>query len=265
MLLKLLVEAFVPEGPLVVGIDETLQRRRGKRITAKGSTGSGALQSRAFREGQRSAVGVLDAPRADPVVQTRLALHFLSVLAPSERYAAERGKKRHKKLTDWARQSLFLVRCWWPEREIVAVADSGYAAIALLSRCARLSKPIAMVTRLRLDPRSTNRPHHARLVNWDDPATMASVCPTLRWWSKIRVPCGGPSRSPTGTAAESVLSRPPRRRRSGTTRDCRRYPCDGYWSVIRKAPSPPKPCSAPTWAPIPNESCRGSSYAENLR
>jgi hypothetical protein len=33
----LLVEAFVPEGsPLVVGIDETLERRWGKRIAAKG-------------------------------------------------------------------------------------------------------------------------------------------------------------------------------------------------------------------------------------
>ena len=32
-----LVEAFVAEGdPLVVGIDETLERRQGKRITAKG-------------------------------------------------------------------------------------------------------------------------------------------------------------------------------------------------------------------------------------
>ncbi len=39
------------------------------------------------------------------------ALPFLSVLAPSEGYAAERGK-RHKKLTDWVRQSLFLVRRW---------------------------------------------------------------------------------------------------------------------------------------------------------
>jgi hypothetical protein len=37
VLLGLLVEAFVPEGdPLVVGIDETLERRWGKRIAAKG-------------------------------------------------------------------------------------------------------------------------------------------------------------------------------------------------------------------------------------
>jgi hypothetical protein len=36
ILLGLLVEAFVPEGPLVLGIDETLERRRGKKIAAKG-------------------------------------------------------------------------------------------------------------------------------------------------------------------------------------------------------------------------------------
>src|SRR5688572_14890669 len=37
VLLGLLVEMFVPEGdPLVVGIDETLERRHGKKITAKG-------------------------------------------------------------------------------------------------------------------------------------------------------------------------------------------------------------------------------------
>ncbi len=37
VLLALLVEAFVPKGdPLVVGIDETLERRYGKKISAKG-------------------------------------------------------------------------------------------------------------------------------------------------------------------------------------------------------------------------------------
>ncbi len=80
---------------------------------------------------------------------------FLSVLAPSERYAQERGKKPHKKLT-WrsrARQMLLLVRRWWPEREIVAVADSGYACIRLLAACRRFlpKKPVTFVTRLRLD------------------------------------------------------------------------------------------------------------------
>lgn len=36
VLLQLLAEAFVPNGPLVLGIDETLERRQGKRIIAKG-------------------------------------------------------------------------------------------------------------------------------------------------------------------------------------------------------------------------------------
>ncbi len=149
MLLGLLVKTFLPEGePLVIGLDEALEeedRRQGD------LPGSGTLQPRPLREGQRLAVGVHDAPRANPVGREGFwALSFLGVLAPSERYAEEHGK-RHKKLTDWTRQSLLLVRRWWPEREIVAVADSGYAAIMLLDRLARLSKPIAMVTCPRLD------------------------------------------------------------------------------------------------------------------
>jgi hypothetical protein len=36
LLLESLVAAFAPDGPLVVGVDETLERRRGKKIAAKG-------------------------------------------------------------------------------------------------------------------------------------------------------------------------------------------------------------------------------------
>src|SRR5919197_6613287 len=36
ILLGLLVATFVPEGPLVFGIDDTLERRRGAKIAAKG-------------------------------------------------------------------------------------------------------------------------------------------------------------------------------------------------------------------------------------
>ena len=79
------------------------------------------------------------------------ALPFLCVLAPSERYAAQRGKQ-HMKITDWARQTLLLVRRWWHEREIVAVADSAYASLPLLASCRRFfPKPVTFVTRLRLD------------------------------------------------------------------------------------------------------------------
>ena len=36
LLLGLLVETFVPDGPLVVGVEETLERPQGKKIAAKG-------------------------------------------------------------------------------------------------------------------------------------------------------------------------------------------------------------------------------------
>ena len=36
VLLGMLVRTFVPSGPLVIGVDETLERRWGKKISAKG-------------------------------------------------------------------------------------------------------------------------------------------------------------------------------------------------------------------------------------
>ncbi len=78
------------------------------------------------------------------------ALPFLCALAPSERYCHKQGK-RHKKLTEWAWQLLLLIRRWYPDREIVAVADGTYAALKLLDRCRHLKKPITFITRLRLD------------------------------------------------------------------------------------------------------------------
>jgi hypothetical protein len=78
------------------------------------------------------------------------ALPFLSVLAPSERYAAKRGK-RHKKITEWAWQMILVLRRWYPEREIVAVADGAYASLKLLDRCRKLPELITFVSRLRLD------------------------------------------------------------------------------------------------------------------
>jgi hypothetical protein len=152
ILLGLLVEAFVCEGdPLVVGIDETLERRWGKKISARGvyrdpvrSTHETFVKSSGLR--WVCVMLLVEVPWATRV----WALPFLSALAPSERYAAARGR-RHKKITEWAWQLLLLVRHWYPQREIVAVADRAYASLKLLSRCRSLSKPVTFVSRLRLD------------------------------------------------------------------------------------------------------------------
>jgi hypothetical protein len=151
VLLGLLVEAFAPEGPLVVGIDETLERRQGKKIVAKGIYRD-PVRSSHNHFVKTSALRWVCLTLLVPIPwATRIwALPFLSALAPSERYTAQRGK-RHKKLTEWAWQLLLQVRRWHPERELVAVADGGYASLKLLDRCRRLKKPITFITRLRLD------------------------------------------------------------------------------------------------------------------
>src|ERR671926_113651 len=76
------------------------------------------------------------------------ALPFLTALAPSERYSREHGR-RHKKLTDWARQLVLQARRWMPERRLVLVADSSFAALELLASLVR--QDVTCVTRLRLD------------------------------------------------------------------------------------------------------------------
>jgi hypothetical protein len=151
VLLGLLVEAFVPEGPLILGIDETLERRRGKKISAKGIYRDPVRSSREHFVKTSALRWVCLALLVPVPWASRVwSLPFLSALAYSERYAEEQGK-RHKTLVDWAGQLLLLVRRWYPEREIVAVADGGYAALKLLDRCRRLSEPITFITRLRLD------------------------------------------------------------------------------------------------------------------
>ena len=202
ILLRSLVEVFVPEGdPLVVGIDETLERRYGKKIAAKGiyrdpvrSTHENFVKSSGLR--WVCVMLLVEVPWASRV----WALPFLSALAPSERYAAKRGR-RHKKITEWAWQLLLLLRRWYPQREIVAVADRAYASLKLLSRCRSLSKPVTFITRLRLDaalyepapprhPGQRGRPRlkGERLPNLsevaDDPRTLWKLTTITNWYGE---------------------------------------------------------------------------------
>lgn len=151
VLLGLLVDAFAPTGPLLFGVDDTLERRRGRRIAAKGIYRDPVRSSHSHfvkASGLRWVCLMLLVPI--PWAGRTWALPVLTALAPSERHDVLRGR-RHKTLTDWARQLLLVVRRWWPERAIVAVADSSYAALAFLAACRSWRAPVAVVTRLRLD------------------------------------------------------------------------------------------------------------------
>ncbi len=136
-----------------MGVDETLERRQGKKIAAKGIYRDPVRSSRAHFVKTSALRWVCLTLLAEVPWAGRVwALPFLSALAPSERYARERSERHKKKLTEWAWQLLLVVRRWHPEREIVALADGGYSSLKLLDRCRRLKNPITfVVTRLRLD------------------------------------------------------------------------------------------------------------------
>ncbi|MGB8347664.1 MAG: transposase, partial [Ktedonobacteraceae bacterium] len=152
ILLRLLVQLFVPaDAPIVVGIDETIERRRGAKIAAKGIYRDPVRSSKEFfvkTSGLRWIAMMLLTPI--PWACRVWALPFFTVLAPSERYN-QQHRRRHKKLTDWGRQMIRQLRRWLPERRLVVVADSSYAVLELLACAARMIELVAIVTRLRLD------------------------------------------------------------------------------------------------------------------
>jgi hypothetical protein len=149
VLLGLLLDVFVPDGPVILGLDDTIERRRGKRISAKGIYRDPVRSSHGHfvkASGLRwiSLMLLVPIPWAGRV----WALPFLTALAPSERYGREHGR-RHKRLTDWGRQLVLQAHRWIPGRDLVLVADSGFAALELLAALVR--QGVTCITRLRLD------------------------------------------------------------------------------------------------------------------
>lgn len=144
ILLSLLVSTFVPEGALVFAIDDTIERRRGERITAKGIYRDPVRSSHAHfvkASGLRwlSLMLTVEVAWAERV----WALPVLTALCPSERYYEGRGRGPEK-LTTWARQMIGQVKRWLPGREVVVVADSSFAALELLDAVRR---EVTMITR----------------------------------------------------------------------------------------------------------------------
>jgi hypothetical protein len=155
MLLGLLVARLVPPGvPIVLGADDTVERRRGRQITAKGCYRDAVRSTkkhviRCF--GLKWVVMML----LVPVLWARRvwALPFLTVLCQP----AEQGQtRRHKTSMDWVRQMMPQVRRWLPGRPLVLVVDGGFAAVSLALACVK--SQVAMVSRLRWDAALYHRP-----------------------------------------------------------------------------------------------------------
>ena len=132
ILLGLLISTFARSGPIIMGLDDTIERRRGAKIKAKGIYRDPVRSSHSHfvkASGLRWLSLMLLTPI--PWAKRVWALPFLTVLAPSERYYTGKARK-HKKLTEWAYQMVLQIRRWLRKRLLVVVADSSFAVIELL-------------------------------------------------------------------------------------------------------------------------------------
>ena len=144
ILLQMIIKAF-PSEILTFSVDDTIERRRGKRIKAKGifkdpvATGSGKPVT---CSGLRW-TPVMILVRV-PFMKRTVALPFLTILSPSERTSKKMGR-RHKSPQRFAEQVCHLLRRWFPKHTIAFVADAGYATTGLFRACRK--QKINLVTR----------------------------------------------------------------------------------------------------------------------
>jgi DDE superfamily endonuclease len=219
VLFGLLVNSFVPHGPRVVGIDETIERRRSRKMRASGiyrdpvrSSHSHFVKVRGLR--WICALLLVPIPWADRV----WALPFLTVLAPSQRCAA-RQRRQFKPLTAWARQLIWQLHRWAPERRLVVVGDRAYAALELLDAVRAFA---TVIVRLRLEARLfTPPPLRLRLPGRKGrPRRVGDRLPNradqVGDAEETRRRLGPTSRSHAGRASGSGGSRCGHRRQSGT-------------------------------------------------
>jgi hypothetical protein len=136
---------------LIIGVDETIERRKGKKIKAKGSYRDPVRSCQnkvvnCFGLKWISMMAIVPLPWS----KRPWALPFLTGLAPSKAYNESR-KKRHKTTVDWTCQMIKQVRRWLPYQAIVIAGDGAYAAVKLALCCTGFAVPVCLVSRLRLD------------------------------------------------------------------------------------------------------------------
>lgn len=148
ILLGLIVTALIPaDWPIVLGADDTVERRHGRRIKAKG------CYRDAVRSSRKVVIKCFGLKWVAMMVLVRVpwsrrvqALPFLTVLCWP---AAAPRRRAHKTAVDCVQQMALQVRRWFPRRRIVLVVDGGFAAVKLARACRR--HRVALVCRLRLD------------------------------------------------------------------------------------------------------------------
>ena len=174
-----LIVAIIPQNwPIVLAADDTIERRGGRRIKARGCYRDPIRSSRKHVVkcfGLKWVALRILVPV--PWSQRVWALPFLTTLCWPEGTAR---RATHKTSVDLARQLVLQVRRWLPERRLILVLDGGFAAIELVRACQR--HQITRICRWRLDaaldhppgpqppgqrgPKPKEGPRQRRLAEW---------------------------------------------------------------------------------------------------
>jgi hypothetical protein len=147
LLIRLIPESF----PIIIGIDDTIERRKGKKIKAKGCYRDAVRSSqkyvvKCFGLKWLSMMLIIQLPWSDHY----WSMPFLTALNPSES-ANKEAKKRHKTSIDWSIQMMKQVRRWVTDRCIILIGDGGFSCIRLAHEC--IKARVTVISRLRPDSR----------------------------------------------------------------------------------------------------------------
>lgn len=149
ILLGLIVSLAGRGNSLTFFIDETLERRKGPKIKAKG------YYRDAVRSSKKTVVKcwglkwlTLAVSWRFPFSERYFALPFMTVLEPSAKSDAAAGR-RHKTTLKWTVQMLIQIVRWLRNTPINLVGDGGFACGELAWQCIKLK--VALVTRLKMN------------------------------------------------------------------------------------------------------------------
>lgn len=170
LLFGLLIALLPNAWPILIAADETLERRKGKKIKAKGCYRDAVKSSQSTVVkcfGLKWECMTLIVPL--PFCSRPWALPFMTVLAPSKKANKASGKK-HKTSIDWTVSMMQVVSRWLHGKSWCLIGDGAYACFRLAHAC--IKKKVTLISRLRLD---------AQLYEYPEPSP-----PTKRGRKKIK-------------------------------------------------------------------------------
>jgi len=177
ILLGLLIKLLPTGWPIIIGVDDTLERRKGKKIKAKGSYRD-PIRSSHSRTVACYGLKWLSMMLIVPVPwSTRpWALPFLTALVPSKQHN-ESQSKQHKTITHWTIQMVRLVNRWLKKRPWVLIGDGHFGSAKLAITC--VNQGVTLISRLRLDARLFDFPKPREPGKAGRPSPAGKRLPTL--------------------------------------------------------------------------------------